>query len=81
MAKDTNAVQLYYEAVNDLLGDLVKEGISLDEVLKGLIAENSESARAKEQAIYEVKLQMAQDRLKRLQSSLQEKRKLFTRFL
>ncbi len=68
MAKDTNALQLYYEAVNELLGDLVREGISQDAVLEGLIADRSESARVKVKTIYQAKLQMARDRLKRLRS-------------
>ena len=68
MAKDTNAVQLYYEQVNELLGSIVLEGTSVDEALNDLMEDRSESARVKEKNLYEAKLQMAQDRLKRLRS-------------
>lgn len=63
-----SAVQLYYEAVNELLGELVKEGIFVDERLKALMEDRSESARLKEKKLYQVKLQMARDRMKRLRS-------------
>lgn len=68
MAKGTNAVQLYYEAVNELTGDLVKEGIFVDEKLNALMEDRSESARIKEKNLYQLKLHMARDRLKRLRS-------------
>ena len=61
-------VQLYYEAVNELLGDLVKEGIFVDEALNALMEDRSEIARLKEKNLYQVKLHMARDRLKRLRS-------------
>lgn len=68
MAKDTSAVQLYYEAVNELLGGIaVTEGF-IDEVLRALMEDRSESARLKEKGLYEVKLGLARDRLERLLS-------------
>ena len=59
-------VQLYYEAVNELLGEIVKASIVTDEMLGELIDDGSESARAEEKEIYKAKLHMARERLKSL---------------
>ena len=61
-------VQLYYEAVNELLGDLVKEGVFADEVQNALMEDRSETTRLRSKTLYELQLQMARDRLKRLRS-------------
>ena len=68
MARDTNAVQLYYEAVNELTGDLVKEGNFAEEVQNALVEDRSETARLRMKTLYQLQLHMAQDRLKRLRS-------------
>jgi len=59
-------VQLYYEAVNELLGEIVKESIVTDEMLGELMDDGSK--RAEEKEIYEAKLHMARERLKSLRS-------------
>ena len=61
-------IQLYYEAVNDLLGEIVKESIVTDEMLGELTDDGTGSVTAEEKEIFEAKLHMARERLESLRS-------------
>ena len=61
-------IQLYYSAVNELLGELVKEGSFAEELRIALNGDRSETASLRMKTLYQLQLHMARDRLERLLS-------------